>query len=215
MKKVIYLLSGLALLVVSNVYAAIDYKSGPYVGGQLGGSIVDEGSGYGQYINTSSVGNFTGIGWRAYAGYSFTPFLSLESGYSSYYKVKYTSSAGNIQLSTYTIDLVGKLTLPLGKISDSLSHFSVYGKGGGAYVNMHTDMSTPTVAVSKTVGTIRPTYGAGIIFSFNDNIAIDLSWMGILGRARLKPTDNAVLAQPVPNCNLFTFGLAYKFTGMV
>ena len=210
MKKTIYLLNILVLITATSVFA-IEYNPGPYLGGQMGWGRIDEGSGYKQSMGntgTTELGTFTG--WRAYAGYSFIPFFSVESGYSYYPINTYTGTAATIDVRTYAIDLVGKIILPL-KFIKPLSHFSIYGKGGGAY--LHTKI-TNSSSNTRSNNAIRPTYGAGIIFNFTDNIAVDASWTGVYGRNRINSSDDVAGGSPVPTCNLFTLGLYYKITGI-
>jgi len=207
MKKTICLLNGLILIIASNVYA-MDYQPGPYLGGQIGWGRIDEGGGYKQYVNgKTDLGNFTG--WRAYGGYSFTSIFSMEGGYSHYPDNNYTLAATNINIETYTIDLVGKITIPLEKIAKSFSPFSIYGKGGAAYSNTKVDGSV----VVRSKETIMPTYGAGIIFNFTDNIAVDASWTSVLGRNYVESGD-VTGKVPVPTGHMFTLGLSYKITGI-
>jgi opacity protein-like surface antigen len=212
MKKIIYLLSAISLIAVTNASAMV-YEPGPYLGGQVGWGRIDEGNGYKDYVNSQTspiidLGTFTG--WRLYAGYSFIPFFSLEGGYTYYPDNTYTYSTDTINVKSYTIDIVGKLILPFAKLTtnEALSHFSIYGKGGGAYINTKID----TINDSQTSSaTIRPTYGAGIIYNFTDNIALDASWTGVSGRNKVTK-DEVAQGRPVPTCNLFTLGLSYKFT---
>lgn len=210
MKKIICVLSGLIFTIASNVYAAKDYQPGPYLGGQIGWGRLDEGSGYKDASGQHSLGGFTA--GRAYGGYSFTPIFSIEAGYSNYpnntYSVFTNTSISNTNVKLYTIDLVGKLTVPLKKLPGILSYFSLYGKGGAAYSNTKIESN-----VTKTKDTIMPTYGAGIIYNFNDNIAVDASWTGVLGRNYVEnANDIAVGKIPVPTGNMFTIGASYKIT---
>jgi opacity protein-like surface antigen len=208
MKKIICLVGGLFLMVASNVYAVLVYESGPYFGGQIGWGRLDEGNGYKQYINgNTQLGNFTA--WRAYGGYSFNPILSVEAGYSSYPDNKY-SGTSSINVKAYTIDLVGKVTIPLSKLPGVLSYFSIYGKGGAAYAN--TKISGLIVKAKETV---MPTYGAGIIFNFTDNIAVDASWTSVLGRNYVENSNDVITGKvPAPTGHMFTLGLSYKITGI-
>lgn len=205
MKKTIYLLSVLILVIASNVYAATDYLPGPYFGGQIGWGRLDEGGGYKQISSQTSLGGFTS--WRAYGGYSFTPIFSIEAGYSHYPENSYIISTP-VKVKAYTIDLVGKVILPLKRLSGPLSHFSLYGKGGAAF----SDTKIENV-VTKTKDTIMPTYGAGIIFNFTDNIALDASWTSVLGRDHVENSSDVASGKvPVPTGHMFTLGLSYKIT---
>jgi len=209
MKKIIYLLNALVLITATSAYA-MEYNPGPYLGGQVGWGRIDEGSGYKNSTGTTTTELGTFTGWRAYVGYSFIPFFSIESGY-SYYPVNTYTGTSNIEVRTYTIDLVGKLIIPLKIIVKPLARFSIYGKGGGAYVR--TKITNSTVN-TKTNNTIRPAYGAGFIFSFTDNIAVDASWTGVYGKNRVNSASDVTGGDPTPTCNLFTLGLSYKITGI-
>lgn len=214
MKKIAYLLNAMVFVIISSVYA-MEYEPGPYLGGQLGWGVMDEGDGYRLAINAGERGTFAGLGWRVYIGYSFMPIFSIESGYSGYPINTYTTSNNKIEVRTYTVDLVGKIIFPLGKISPSLSPFSIYGKGGGAYSSTRIDMNTATIpSVNRSSVTIMPAYGAGIVFNYNDNFAIDASWSSVLGRNHVETIYDANNKSPVPTCHLFTLGVAYKITGI-
>ncbi|MBU0744989.1 MAG: outer membrane beta-barrel protein [Gammaproteobacteria bacterium] len=214
MKKTIYLLSSILLIASINTYA-MERESGPYLGGQIGWGRIDEGNGYRNYIESKpshdvELGTFTA--WRAYGGYHFAPFFSIESGYSYYPDNTYTSSEGSINAKSYTIDLVGKIILPLEKLGKPFASLSIYGKGGAAYINTKIDNTIDNVKNNSE--TIMPTYGAGIIYNFTDNIAVDASWTGVMGRNYINSTNDVATKNPVPNCNLFTLGLSYKITGI-
>lgn len=220
-KKTIYLLNAAVFLTITANAAAITNNPGPYLGGQVGWARIDEGNGYKQYMETQSSkqidqGTFTG--WRAYIGYNFTPFFSVESGYAYYPDNNYTSTSSNkINIKSYTIDLVGKIILPLQDIINPLANFSLYGKGGGAYINTKLDHIISSSSVKRSNAIIRPTYGAGVVYNFNDNIAIDASWTGVYGKNKITTTDLNMIttANPTPTTNLFTLGLSYKITGLM
>ncbi|MDR1057840.1 MAG: porin family protein [Coxiellaceae bacterium] len=214
MKKIIFLLSILTLLTTANAHIT-NYNPGLYLGGQVGWGRINEGDGYKQYvesqpINTVERGTFTG--WRAYGGYSFVPFFSIEGGYTYYPDNTYTTTANTINIKSYTIDLVARITLPLAVLNTNtwLSHFSIYGKGGGAYINTKIDTIN---GIKKSSDIIHPTFGAGLVFNFTDNIALDASWTSVLGKNRIS-LNQVATENPTPHCNLFTLGLSYKITGI-
>ena len=141
MKKVIYLLGGLAFLITANGYG-LDYQPGPYLGGQIGWGRIHVGDGYSAYATTrEDLGRFTA--WRAYAGYSFNPVFSLESGYSNYPQNEYVG-ASTVTVKSYTVDVVVKVIFPLEKLGKPFSRFSVYGKAGAAYINTKNESNNVT-----------------------------------------------------------------------
>jgi hypothetical protein len=192
-----------------------EYQPGPYLGGQVGWGRIDEGDGYQQFTSPGIVDLGTFTAWRGVAGYSFVPFFSIEAGYSYYPHNTYTGTNppnNTIDIRSYSIDLVGKLILPLGKIAEPLHRLSIYVKGGGSYVNTKIDETINNAETTISNDAIRPTYGAGIAFNFTDNISVDASWTGIAGKKRVVYKDGG--GNPTPNCNMFALGIYYKITGL-
>lgn len=218
MKKITLLFIATILVGVADVYAMV-YEPGPYVGGQIGWGRVEPGDGYKKYVKTTESSTANGISGRGYLGYNFTRFFSIESGYAYYHIDSYSGTEGSVDIKTYTIDLVAKIILPLGAIAKPFSHLSIYGKGGGAYSYTNVDVnmnaaSTRGPSLAKSKATIVPAYGAGVIYSFNDNVAVDASWMGVLGTKRADSIGDVATNNPAALCNLFTIGLSYKITGI-
>ncbi|PNT86367.1 outer membrane protein [Coxiella burnetii] len=212
--------------------------AGFYVRGEAGYGLVDKKSG------TSKV-NFTGVtltenshtntkksrgfNGRVAIGYAFNPYFSLESGFTychpAYRDVNIAGSAlplfssvqaeGRQKINLYSIDLMGKATLPI-------DNFYAFIEGGVAYV--HTKFAaftetgtavspllppvTSSVAVkvpSSSKGYIRPKAGIGVGYNITQNIGVDVSYSRVFGQGKINNTNY------LPNLNAVTLGLTYKF----
>jgi opacity protein-like surface antigen len=230
------LVVGLLAFGVCASAAAHCFCQGLYIGAQGGWGRADYGDGIEQAIDSLSeqVGNvavFKDIddsGWedgRGYIGYSFLPYLSLEAGFTYFPQARYRANgAGDIttynfslRYRTFAVDGVVKLTLPLYYLTSKLEPWSIYGKGGIAYVNSEQSgsytINAANYEVTQTTQRFRPTFALGIAYNFTDNISMDLSWNTIIGENRMSFNDvmNGTLKTAIPTCNIYTLGMAYKF----
>ncbi|MBW5802835.1 hypothetical protein FIV31_05165 [Coxiella endosymbiont of Ornithodoros amblus] len=212
-------------------------ETGFYVRGEAGYALVDKKTG------TSKV-NFTGVtltenshtntkksqgfNGRVAIGYAFNPYFSLESGF-TYYHPDYrnVNLAGRVppfysiqaesrqKINLYSIDLMGKSTLPI-------NNFYAFIEGGVAYVHtkfaaftetgtevspLLPPVSTP-VAIkvpSSSKGYIRPKAGIGVGYNITQNIGVDISYSHVFGQGKINN------ANYLPNLNAVTVGFTYKF----
>ncbi|MBY0544398.1 MAG: porin family protein [Gammaproteobacteria bacterium] len=214
------LLAVSALGLCSSVYAA---DNGLYAGAQLGYANIDNSvssldvSSTPLNINGHYVGQVSGfknpsvdngdIGGRAYLGYQFNRYFSLEAGYTQYADTDVNNIAGfhNQDISLYegAIDTVGKFSLPIGK------RVNLYAKGGAAYVmtqgvdssinqvirplNVSSSFETSTTNIDE----FRPTYGFGASFDITNHLSTDVSWSQIVG------------GNNIPTTNFTALGLSY------
>ena len=149
-----------------------------------------------------------GFAGRAYAGYQFNQYISIEGGYTQYADTKITNIYGmtgvDDSLHEGAIDGVMKLMY---SVTDQ---FHVYAKGGGAYVfaqkiedatgtTSSTNPSTLTAVSYKKadVDELRPTYGLGISYDITNHLSTDLTWSHIVGGNDIQKTD------------LITLGVSY------
>lgn len=223
--------------------AAPQFNPGLYVGAQGGWGIVNEGDGVKGIFNTSydavsnAVGNGKatkkitrgGIAGRAYVGYAFMPYFSLETGYTYLPNNKYElqiaalqpngiDSNASLKETNYAIDLFAKGTLPLNMASSALDGWNLFAKLGAAYEHTNAklvsnidDKILPNLNSSE--GKIRPAYAAGIGYTFSNNVGLDLTYTGIYGsKAQAVKTDLGTFnVRNNPFTHLVSLGVSYKF----
>jgi hypothetical protein len=282
-----FLVGAIVLGVSSVAFASGDYmptfKPGFYVGIQGGLGQVDEGSALKDSMNhyydiatalvnedeltsaTKSIDDSDWVTGRLLVGYNFSPYVSVEAGYTLFPMKKYGVTATGeesissdslltqelsstytqfreYRLNTYAVDLVGKVIYPFGNSMDMYSGWNVYAKLGVAYVHAaydyaaidsfsihledhHNQWSANSYGERTVVTALRPTYGLGIGYNFNENFGIDLSWMGIYGGqdrfdvvadnfAGDKDHSNRSLLRTrnvIPTTNFVAIGVSYKF----
>ena len=242
MKNIKVLLSLVIFTISQTVFAAnntlSDFRPGFYLGAQVGYASLDEGSGFedaikyeyndvtsnNKFYEVSKDINTAGIGGRGFLGYSFTPYFSLEAGYSLFpdngyrYEEEYPNIKDiSINTEAYSIDLVGKAIFPLEKMSPAFAGWGIYAKLGVAYTYstyQRVDKLSWPDTITMTTSAIRPAYGAGISYNFTDKFAVDFSWTGTYGKNFVTEEDISFTSkiQAIPTTNLFAFGISYKFS---
>ena len=168
-----------------------NFNPGIYLGGQLGYSGLHYGPGYGN--PATDVDNYKFAG-RAYIGYSFSEFISVEFGYDYYGRPKFKNPNGNTQeITQQGLDIVAKATLPLDY------GFGFYIKGGLAWINRSALHSNSiNFASHDSSDRITPVGGLGAMYWFAPDMALDISW-----------TKTAKVCN-LPTTDLFLLGLIYK-----
>jgi len=151
-----------------------------------------------------------GFAGRAYGGYQFNKYISLEGGYTQYADTKITNlygiSGSDETLHQGALDGVVKLTVPIAE------RVHLYAKGGGAYVfgqGINDANGEPVSSGSTLLSTasyhkvnndaLRPTYGFGIGVDMTNHISTDLMWSHIVGGNHIHDT------------YLTTLGVSYHF----
>lgn len=199
------LLTGLISLSAFSIAAAYadPYDQSVYFGGQAGyarANFGDLDSDIKNLVQSDPFGGSSrqgGFAGRLYAGFNFNQFFAVEGGYSFLPNNKYTfNGLGDVRLTTNAWDVVGKASLPLAVLTPALDGFSVYVKGGAAYVTSKFDIddSVQTFTSAKAHGW-APTYGAGVAYNFNRNLAMDVSWTQIYGHG----SDSTTFRTPTTN----------------
>ncbi|NNM58351.1 MAG: outer membrane beta-barrel protein, partial [Legionellales bacterium] len=149
------------------------------------------------------------LGARAYLGYQFNKYLSLESGYTQYSHTDVNNIDGvrGADLSLYqgAIDAVAKVSLPL------TQKINIYAKGGAAYVMTQGVDSSVYVNVqpnqinanldygTKNIDEFRPTYAVGVSYDLTQHLSTDVSWSQIVG------------GNDIATSNFASLGLSYHF----
>jgi opacity protein-like surface antigen len=213
------------LLAVSTLgacaVASADTSPNPglYLGIQGGWGRADYGNVFQSVVNqfpshSNDRGQYAG---RAYAGYQFNPFLSLESGYSYFQNNTFDgkSPIGNVSFTekTQVVDIVGKASLPFSVMTGCDNPVSAYVKAGGAYVMSKVDESVSGIfagSASMSDNEFKPTAGAGFEFNFTPNFSADISYSHIFGSDTTASdiVNNTVSA---PTTDMVAIGLRYLF----
>lgn len=144
-----------------------------------------------------------GIGSRIFLGGNFNQYAGLEFGFAYYTPISYKTTIQNLVINdetiltntninnnllthAYSFDIMGKGMLPI-----SNSGFSVFFKGGGAYIKTNTTgnfentcgipTSTFNYITEKIIGerstsTVRPIAALGISYDITQRWVVDLSY---------------------------------------
>lgn len=164
--------------------------------------------------------NNGGVAGRLGVGYSLNKYFGLETGFNLYNPTYreineinngvFVANGVRVKTSVYSADLLGKVTLPIGR-------FFAFVDGGGAYVHTHTQPATYTyqstlgstpVTVwsnSSTKSYFRPEAGAGLGVNVTSSLAVDVSYSRLFGTGSI--TSQNYLA----DINTGLVGLTYKF----
>ena len=144
--------------------------------------------------------------WRLQLGYQFNDYLAVEGGYidlgRSKYSATYTggSAAGTLKAAGPNLNVLGILPVAQG--------FSLYGELGVIDAKVKANLTATgagaaaTDSYSKTK--VRPIYGIGAMYDFNDNLGMRASYERVdsLGdKSRLGRMD----------VNMYSLGVSYKF----
>ena len=216
------LIGGAAVLISTESFAMIN---GFYTGVQLGQSKIDVNAtslkvkdlpylSNGNEVllqgpSKTKVGN-DGFAGRAYAGYQFNQYVSIEGGYTQYANTKISNIYGmtglDESLHQGALDGVLKFMLPI------TEQFHLYAKGGGAYV-FSQQIQDPTGIPSSSnasqpssgsykkvdVDVLRPTYGVGMSYDVTKHLSTDLTWSHVVGGNGIEQSD------------LLALGVSYYF----
>lgn len=223
-KTFISLVIGATSLISASAYAA---TPGFYLGAQAGYGKVDEGVDI--YSNLASPNNRNteksenGIAGRLSAGYNFNSYVGVEAGYTQFsrdhYKVENPGLwMDELNLKTHAWDIVAKGYLPFGNFSQQLCGFNGFAKLGVAYITHSYDEvnfeggkipGRQYQYSSDSSRNWRPTYGLGLAYNINQNIALDVSWTRIDGKGDLKK--DIKFADFSPTIDFYAIGLTYTF----
>ncbi len=169
-------------------------------------------------INRKKSDGFVG---GAAVGYDVNQYFGVETGFNYLNSIQreYTGTetvngtpvtySGKQEIALYDFDVLGKATIPF-------NQFYGFLEGGAAYVHAGygalplnlrtaTDLGTLSTMPAKTRGFIRPVAGVGVGYNVTNNVAVDVSYQRIFGK------DNVDQAAYLPNLNLVSLGVTYKF----
>lgn len=142
--------------------------------------------------------------FRFSGGYLFAINNNLqigpELGYFAYPKYTYTIGSQNVaDFKGYTIDL----------LANARYHFNNqwygFAKAGAAYATQESNVyPLPGVSVNTKKSTILPEVSAGLGYSFNKNVSLDLSYTHIFGQKDAK-------ADKVATVSAWLLGVNYAF----
>lgn len=207
------------LLAMTCAFAAtVHAENSWYVLGSMGQSKFDESksdadrsvSDTNISVASSSLDN-TDSAYKLQAGYQFTPNFAIEGGYVDLGELNYTASLNDILFAYkakvkvdakgWNIDAVG--ILPLNK------YLSLFAKAGVIDANVKNKTVVSYNYIGETSDTesstdIKPLFGIGASYSFNDNIAARIE----VERYRNLGDKNTTGEGDV---DLYSAGIAYKF----
>ncbi len=191
-----------------------------------------------------------GVSWGLVAGYNFNRHISVQVGYYNFRETYIDSSDFNkllgqisvvatpvtlikiwprpssvvdkIEVSSWAVDLVIKLNLPI------TNRFSVYLKNGVAYLRQKSNLypvdfkysiqNSPGQGpvVDNKVGNFSlvdsgifvPSIGGGVSYSLTSRIALDFSYTHMMGK---KDGTGPDLNKNMPGVDIFMGGLTFKF----
>ncbi len=139
-----------------------------------------------------------GIGGRLYMGRKYNRFFGAELGYTRYADVVVKNAYGvtgvNGRIKPQSVDVVLLAYLPV------TEPFRVYSKFGVAYLDVSATSSISGVKSSVEDNDFRPTYGLGMVYDFQKNWSVDLSWARVHGEGG-----------KLENETLTALGIAYHF----
>ncbi|MES2217038.1 MAG: outer membrane beta-barrel protein [Pseudomonadota bacterium] len=186
------------LLITATANAAL---VGPYIGGALGWGDIHQTDIYNIKDNDNFKSKDDGLAGRVFGGIQFHPNVAAEMGYTKFTNATASSSisdtgfaeSSDLTIKSYAVDLVAKLTLPL------QNNFSLFAKGGAAYLNEQLTETNTETNLGVTTATqynatdhkVFPTFGLGASYELNKNVTTDISWMHIqkVGDSNLRNTD--------------------------
>lgn len=180
-------------LLLTPTWAGINAANGFYLGGDFtyGSFQPVEGAA----INSSLIPIAGYV--RPFIGYRFTDYLAIEAGYDDLVNDKNNSNREPDHYRLYAIDLSGKFIYPF------QSGFSLYAKGGAAYV--HQDVYNSVFIVrqitwaNSKANKIMPLVGAGVNYNFNQHFSSNLGITHIQHIA------------PIGSIDMISLGLSYTF----
>jgi OmpA-OmpF porin, OOP family len=155
--------------------------------------------------SASTTADQSGTGFKAYAGYSFTPNIAIEAGYFDLGKFTTESTVSppgtastELKFNGFNVDVVG--SLPLG------ANFSVFGRLGVI-------QTTQDISISSTgsIVTLQPSLSYDKT-SWKAGIGADYVITGGLGvRAEVEVYDVPDGPDNTASVGMFSIGLLYRF----
>jgi hypothetical protein len=181
-KQIIYSLGILSTLFGFSVYAEAPLPKGWYAEGNVGYSNVT-----GKTYPTISTVRRTGVGWSAFGGYKFTPYVAAEGGYTGYKFTQLRNSVGTTiaKDSHYVVDVTSKIMLPVYETGINL-----FGKLGVAFIYSKVgSINAGAAAVdNSSIGSSSSSvmgfyWGGGAEYFFTCNLAANVQYAKAQGNS--------------------------------
>jgi OOP family OmpA-OmpF porin len=173
------------------------YDSPWYIGAGLGVSWYDtKDQDFNSVPGVAGTGmDKTGLGWKLFGGYRFSPYFGLEG---SYVDLGSSQGVANFTAQSYNAAFVGRV--PLGK------GFSLQGKVGAAF--------TRAQGFGNTHYQTNPLLGAGFGYDFPNGATVlaEYEYFGRVGNeTSVDPTTGAVAGTGRANAHLFSVSTLFRF----
>ena len=169
------------------------YNPGIYFGAQFGASNTHYTSSYS--IPTNDFDKGYHFSFRLHAGYAFSEFIALESGYTYYGQPKFIEKKTTVtqHFLQQGVDLMAKASLPLDY------GFGLYAKGGLAWIFRGALHSKGGLFGDRSSNNkITPVGSIGINYWFTSNMALDFGFT------------KTMKAGSLPTIDFFALGIIYK-----
>jgi opacity protein-like surface antigen len=203
---------GTTTLATTSYAANCDTGAGFYIGGQAGYGKADYGLSD-AFKHTGIKKDEGGFSGRGYAGYQINQYFGIETGYTYFSDNTYKFSG----VDTFNNPINGKLTYQtqqwdiLAKVGTPFENSGFRGdiKAGAAYVMSKADANIsssspyfPSVKISESNNKLEPAAGASVGYNFNQNFAMDVSYLHAFGSGN---------KSDAPSTDLVTLGVSYRF----
>lgn len=136
---------------------------------------------------------------RLFAGYDFSKYFAVETGYFLVQpKTEFKNAGVKVgDVRTMAYDLVGKIKAPV------MDNFGVYAKFGPAYLMQK---STAVSGYSDSANKLTVTYGVGAYYNLNDSWSLDAGYTHYRsGQSKQYKDDEQ------SSVDFYSLGVSYKF----
>jgi OmpA-OmpF porin, OOP family len=168
------LLLGSLALVFAASSAAIAADTGFYLGASAGRSDIRDVCGEFEGAGLAQSCDDDAAGWKAFAGYNFTPNIGVEWAYVDLGKVEVVSpgAAGTATSETWAMPIVGVYSIPIGE------RFDLFGKAGAYFFKSETKTTGNLVGATPAVDDdgIEAVIGFGASYKFWQNLSVRVEW---------------------------------------
>ena len=131
--------------------------------------------------------NSDNFAMRGTVGYQFTEYYSYEFGFTYFFETN--------DIETWVLDLSSRLAVP---VWDNVSVFAKYG--------INYMKSEHNINRGGSRDTYNATFGAGLMYTYNNDFVIEASWQRFGGEQEINDFQ--------PFADYFSIGVIYKLSGL-